>query len=259
MSFHSWPFLGEIEWVGLGNYEHLFSWKPFYTSLMATFIYAFTTFIQLAIALVAALIVANLESYKNIISGMFLLPYTFPPIVAGTVWMFLLNPNFGPIFQYLHNWGVIDQIPYWSVNGDTALAAVMGATAWAYWPWMFVILLASVQNIPEPQYESARIYGANRIQSFFRITLPQLKTAILIAISIRMIWNLSKISLVFQMTQGGPGYDTSILAVLLYRFGWNTGQMGRGYAVGIILLLLTLVFVFLFIREFHRSSQEVQI
>jgi len=76
-----------------------------------------------------------------------------------------------------------------------------------------------------------------------------------VAVSIRMVWNLTKVSQPLQLTGGGPGFETSILAVLVYRFGWLQGSLGRAFAVGVILLLVTLGFIVLFIREFERQSE----
>jgi len=254
MSFHAWPLLGGQEWVGLGNYEYLFGWQPFITSLTATLVYAFTTFLQLFTAILAALLLKHQKRFKNLINGTFLLPYTMPPVVTGAIWLYLLNPNVGPVFTALTEFGILDQAIYWATEGTAAMAVVMGVLAWTFWPFMFLIILASLENIPEEHYETARVYGAGRIQQFLKVTLPQLKSAILVAVSIRMVWNLTKISQPLQLTGGGPGYDTSILAILVYRFGWLQGSMGRAFAVGVILLIVTLGFILLFIREFEREA-----
>ena len=256
MSFYNWPFGGTPTWVGLENYRFLFSWGPFYTALEATFIFALSTFMMLAVAIVAALAVREIKWGTGIVTGIFLLAYTLPPLVTGTIWAYLLEPTLGPIFGYLTQLGILQNTIYWGSNGDTALAAVMFVTTWTFWPFMFLIISASLRGIPDDYYETARIYGANRWQTFLRVTLPQLKSAILVAVSIRMIWNLTKVSQVLQLTNGGPGYETSILAVLLYRFAYSRGSMGAAYAIGVILLIITVAFVFLFIREFERSSEE---
>ena len=254
MSFHEWPLLGEARWLGLGNYTYLFGWDPFITSLKATLIYALTTFVQLGVAILAALLLKHQKRFKNLINGTFLLPYTMPPVVTGAIWLYLLNPNVGPVFTALTEFGILDQAIYWATEGVPAMAVVMGVLAWTFWPFMFLIILASLENIPEEHYETARVYGAGRLQQFLKVTLPQLKSAILVAVSIRMVWNLTKISQPLQLTGGGPGYDTSILAVLVYRFGWLQGSMGLAFAVGVILLIVTLGFILLFIREFERET-----
>lgn len=253
MSFHEWPFIGDPTWVGIDNYMYLFGWDAFYTSIKATVLYGLGTVAQLVIAIVAALLVANLNRFKSTVSGIMLISYTMPPVVTGTLWMYLMNPSVGPIFAYLTENNILDQAIFWNTQGDAALAVVTGVMVWTFWPFMFLIILASLENIPEEHYETGRIYGANRLQQFQHITLPQIKSAILIAVSIRIIWNLVKVSQPLQMTGGGPGYDTSILAILLYRFAHNDGAMGIAYAVGMVLLVISISFAFMFIREFNKS------
>lgn len=258
MSFHEWPFLGEPRWVGLDNYRYLLEWDAFHTSLRATLIFSLLTVVQLVIAMVAALAVTNQKRFQNLTSAAFLVPFTMPPVVTGTIWTFLLNPTNGPVFKFLTSEGILAQPLYWRTKGELALLSIMGITTWTFWPFIFLIFVASLKQIPDEHYESAKVYGANRVQRFLKVTLPQMKSAILVAVSLRIIWNLSKVSQPLQMTRGGPGYDTSILAILMYRFARNEGQMGLAYAVGMVLLLLVLAFVVVFIREFEKSSREVK-
>lgn len=258
MSFHEWNLLGTKIWVGLGNYTYLFGWDAFYTSLRATILFSTTTILQLGLALVAALLIGNISRLKNVLSGVFLVPYTMPPVVTGTIWLYLLDPNFGPVFAYLIEWGILEDSIAWSIHGDMALGVITLVTAWTFWPLMFIIILASLESIPEEHYETAKVYGANRWQTFRHITLPQLKGAILVAVSIRLVWNLAKVSQPLQMTGGGPGYKTSILAILLYRFANEAGALGMAFAVGVILLILTLGFVVLFIRQFEKNRDQVR-
>lgn len=254
MSFHQWPFLGEPQWVGLENYTYLLSWDAFYTSMTATAIYASAIIIQLVLAVAAALAVAQLSHFQNIVSGSLLVSYTMPPVVTGTVWLFLLNPSIGPVFTWLTDTGLLSEAVFWSVNGATAITVVTLVTAWTFWPFMFIIILASRQSIPEEHYETARVYGASRWQMLRRVTLPQLRSAILIAISIRFIWNLSKISQPLQLTGGGPGYETSVLAVLMYNLAYLDGRLGLSYAVGVVLLLVSLLFMYVFIRAYNQRD-----
>jgi multiple sugar transport system permease protein len=256
MSFHNWP-LGftEPNFVGLENYTDLLTSERFYVSLKVTVIYGFATLIQLALALTAALIV-NEVRFKSLFSGMYLLPYTMPPVATGTLWVFLLKPELGPIFTFLTDSGLLKEPIYWSSSGDIALIAVTLVNGWTFWPFMFLILFATLVSIPDEYYESARVYGANRWERFRHVTLPQMKTSIFVVVTLRLVWNLTKVSQPLQMTGGGPGYQTSPLSLLLYRSAFSDGNLGEAFAVGIIFLLLVLAFIVLFIRYFEQSEGE---
>jgi ABC-type sugar transport system permease subunit len=254
MSFHEWNYLGEGGWVGLANYEYvLFQWDVFWTSVRATVIFGLVTFSQLLVALIAAVVVQHAK-FRDVLSALFVIPYTIPGIVSGTLWVYLLQPDLGPIFSFLTNSGILEQTIYWGTNGNSAMAVIMFAATWAYWPLAFIILTASMDSIPEEHYETAKVYGASKIQAFFHITLPQLKGAILIAISLRTIYNLTKVGQPLQITGGGPGFDTSILGILVYRFTAGSQRYGLAMTVGVILVVLTMLFVVPYVREFERGS-----
>lgn len=255
MTFHNWPFLGDPKWVGLQNYTYLITWDVFHTSIRATLIFGLITIPQLLLGLIAALTAKQLK-HQDIFGGIILIPYTLPAIVTGTLWVYLLNPGLGPIFGFLVEWGILESPIYWEAQGNAALAVIMWAATWAFWPFVYLILIASLENIPTEYYESARVYGANRIQMFFHITLPQLKSALLVVISLRIIWNLAKVSQPLQITNGGPGYETSFLGILVYRFATGAQRFGLAFTVGIVLLAVSSIFVFIFIREFEREQKE---
>lgn len=256
MSLHTWPLTGgNPVFVGLDNYIYLFTWDTFYTGLKATVIYGFATVIQLVVALTAALVV-NKVRFKSLLSGAYLLPYTMPPIATGTLWLFLLNPELGPIFTLLTDLGLLSKPIYWANSGDAALAVVTLVSAWTFWPFMFLILYATVASIPEEYYENARVYGASRLQMFRYVTLPQTKTAIFVVVTLRLVWNLTKVSQPLQMTGGGPGFDTSVLSLVLYRFAFIEGNLGLAFTVGVVFLLLVIAFILLFIQSYQKLEGD---
>ncbi|MFB6102096.1 MAG: carbohydrate ABC transporter permease [Haloplanus sp.] len=253
MSLHVWPAFGERSLVGLENYFYVFTWDTFWVSMKATLGYMSMTVIQLVLALAATLSVRKLERFDNLADGIFLIPYTMPPVVTGTIWLYILNPDYGPVFGWLTSWNLLESPIYWGINGTTGLTVITLVGSWTFWQFMYLIFIASIQSIPDEHYETAEIYGANRLQRFTNVTLPHLKSAILIALSIRIIRNLVKVSQPLQMTQGGPGYQTSVISILLYRFTLEQGDYGLAFTIGVIMFLLTIGFTFVFIREFSRQ------
>ena len=258
LSFHQMSILyPDLKWVGLDNYELLLSWNAMQKSIEVSVIYSLTlTVVHVLIGLTAALVINRIRKFEGVFNGIYLLGYTVAPVVIGTLWVYLLQPRLGPIFTYLVNWGILQDPIFWSTNPDTALIGVIIVGGWTFWPFAFIVFHANLQTIPDQHYEAAKIYGANRIQTFRKVTLPQLKSAFLMVVAIRLIWNVSKIGQPLQMTNGGPGYSTSVLGILLYNQARTQGRLGRGYAVGVIMFLMTLAFVLLFIREYKRSTTE---
>jgi ABC-type sugar transport system permease subunit len=259
MSFHLWPFMGEPKWRGLDNYTKFLNADYFWDSIHATVIYCLSTFIQLVIALVAALVMNQpFIPFKSLWRGIMIVSYTMPPVVVGGIWLFLLDPGLGMVPHYLMQFGIIDEPIYWFSNGAWARWLITLVAAWTFWPFMFLIILSSLQSIPREYYEVAEIYGANTFQRFVVVTLPRIKTAILIVVMLRLAFNLAKIEQPFTLTGGGPGYDTSVLSILMYRFAFMSGDFGMAFTVGLFLVaftaILLLPFGWLYQRNLRRHS-----
>lgn len=257
MSFHSWPLFGEAEFIGLENYTSILSWDVFYTSLRATLIYGFQTIPQLILGLVAALIVWDMDQFDGIASWMFLAPYVFPPLIIGTLWRLLLDPNSGVFFGYLTEFGILEQAIYWTSDGNAALAVITFVGTWTFWPLVFLLVIASLRGIPKSHIETAKVYGASRWQRFRKIIFPQIQTALIIALILRIIWNLGKIEQPLQITRGGPGWDTSVLGILLYRLAWERQELGLSFTTGLFLALISFILVIGLMILFERRSEEV--
>jgi ABC-type sugar transport system permease subunit len=258
MSLHHWPFMGEPSWRGLKNYSDFLAADYFWTAIESTVIYSLSTFFQLAIGLVAALVLKQrFIRFKSLWRGIMIAAYAMPPVVVGAFWLFLLDPDLGMVTHYLLAWGILSEPIYWFSNGAWAKWIITFVATWTFWPFMFLILLSALQAIPPALYELAECYGANLWQRFRHVTLPHLWNAILVVIILRVAFNLAKIDQPFQLTGGGPGYETSILSVLVYRFAFMSGDFGMAFTVGMFLVLFTVLlilpFAWLFQKQFRPS------
>ena len=254
MSFHNWPFIGEPKWVGLQNYRDLVTADYFGTAIVATLIYSLSTVIQLGLALIAALALnQKFIRFRPVWRGFMLMPYAMPPVVTGAIWMYLLDPDLGMVTHYLMKLGIISQPIYWASDPTWAKWIITLVASWTFWPFMFLIILASLQSIPESYYELAEVYGANLWKRFRVVTLPHIRGAILTAVIIRIVWNLAKIEQPFQLTGGGPGYETSVLSILIYRFAFLSGNFGMAFTVGIFLVAFTTLLIAPFLKGFQAQ------
>ena len=109
-----------------------------------------------------------------------IISYAMPPVVVGAIWLFLLDPSLGMITHYLLAFGIIDQPIYWFSENLWAKWMITLVASWTFWPFMFLIILSSLQSIPESHYELAEIYGANLWQRFVTVTWPNIRGAILV-------------------------------------------------------------------------------
>lgn len=257
MSFFKWPLLGEPSYRGLDNYLYLFQWDVFRRSIFTTIIYGTQTIGHLVLGTVMALIVWKQRRFKAVSSLIFLIPILLPTIVTGTLFSHILQPDLGPFFKLLVSLGVLNQPIYWPNDGNLALIVITLIGVWTWSSFVFLLVYASLENIPSEHFEAAQLYGANTWNRFRYVTFPQIKSALLIALVLRIIRNLGKVGQPYQITRGGPGFDTSTLGLFVYRLAWERGDLGLAFAGSIVLGALTFVFIIGFLWKFESSSEEV--
>jgi multiple sugar transport system permease protein len=166
----------------------------------------------------------------------------------------MLNPNFGAINGTLKGVGLNTEALTWTASPTLAFASVIMVDIWQWTPFMFLILLAGLQAIPEEPYEAALIDGSSAWQTFRHITLPLLKPAILIALLLRTMDLLRVFDQIFILTEGGPGSATETVSLYIYRTAFRFSDFGYAAAMSFVLLILTNVISLLYIRLLQRQE-----
>ena len=222
------------------NFTRLFSDQFFLSALLHTFVYAAVALtIEFFIGLGLALVLNEKMRGRNAFRALFLLPMMLPPVVVGVVWRLMLNSNFGALNGTLKGFGVNTEALTWTASPKLAMASVIMADVWQWTPFMFLILLAGLQAIPQEPYEAALIDGSNAWRTFRHVTLPLLKPAILIALLLRTMDLLRVFDHIFILTEGGPGFATETLSLYIYRTAFRFSNFGYAAAMSFVLLLIT--------------------
>ena len=169
----------------------------------------------------------------------------FAPIVCssaaiGVLWKWLYHPRFGPINMTLASLGLPRQ--GFITAADQALYSIVAVDIWQHIGFGAVIFLAGLMNIPEELLEAARIDGANRMQLFWRMTLPLLAHTTLFVTVITLIGSFQVFDLILVMTNGGPGYSTYVLSYLIYNEGIARNNLGIAAAVSLVMFMIILLF-----------------
>jgi multiple sugar transport system permease protein len=176
--------------------------------------------------------------------------------MSGLMWRWMFQSDFGAINGALQRLGVISgNIPFLS-DGALAMMALIIADVWVFTPFIIIILLAGLQNVPEQLYDAAEVDGASRWSRFWNVTYPFLKPSILVALTIRIIFDIRALDLVWVMTQGGPGKSTEVWASWLYRTAQVFNEPGTGAALGVVLLAVTFAIVASLYKIFGESPYE---
>jgi len=249
--------------VGFDNYVAVFNDFAFkYNSIsnmgaaITSIVYSFSaTILTVLVGLIAALLLNQPFRGRGLSRAIFLFPYVAPIVSVAFVWRWMLDPKPSGVINYLFmEANVIDApIPYLSQVG-WALVLVIIFEAWRYFPFAMLMILARLQAIDRTLYEAAKVDGASAIQSFFNITLPELRYVLGAIFLLRLIWTFNKFDDIFLLT--GGGFGTKVLPVLTYEFSFRLFDFGRGAATSMILLGILVIFLAFYVRFVMKNVDQ---
>jgi ABC-type sugar transport system permease subunit len=226
--------------VGLDNYRRLPSQVDALASVRNTFVFALISIpLTLVLALAVSLLLSRVRRGGAAYRFFIYFPVLVPGVVAGLIWVFLTNYDFGLFNQILTALGAQPQVWLGSGSALYVLAVVDVWRSVGYWAIFF---LAALQGLQQELYDAAETDGANAFQRFTRLTLPLLRRVILFAIVVATIWGLQVFDTALILTAGGPGTSTItiVFQVWTYIFGSQSG-LGYGAAISVVLLVVILI------------------
>jgi multiple sugar transport system permease protein len=242
----------------LQNFTRLITDHFFFSALGHTFFYAAIALtVEFLIGLALAVLLNEQMRGRGAFRSLLLLPMMLPPVVVGVVWRLMLNSNFGAVNGTLKGLGLNTEALTWTASPKLAMASVVIADVWQWTPFMFLILLAGLQAIPEEPYEAALVDGSSAWQTFRHVTLPLLKPAILIALLLRSMDLLRVFDHIFIITEGGPGFATETLSLYIYRTAFRFSNFGYAAAMSFVLLLITNLISVGYIRFLRTREASV--
>ena len=263
ISLHQWnPLAIDQEFVGLENYQKLITelGKPksvTYKSFINTFRYVLIGMpLQMVIALFVALLLNQIIRLAAFFRAIYFLPYVTSVVAVAWVWRWLYQPQFGPLNVFLSSLG-LEQQPFLK-HPDQALYAITAMVIWQGMGFSIIIFLAGLQQIPEMYYEAAKLDGASRWQSFWRITLPLLNTSIVYLAVLQTISFLRMFAPVLNMTSqgdGGPLNSTTTVVLRVYREGFSSFNMGYASTLTVALFVIILIITILQLKVFSRQVE----
>ena len=254
MSFHRLDLTrGQERFVGIANYVRATADPDFWNALQVTLLFTIASvLIELVLGLVLAVLTNREIRGRAFFRTVFLLPMFVAPVVVGVTWFWMYNVEFGVINWALLVAGVRPQ--EWLGSARLALPAIVLVDVWQQTSTVFIILLAALQAIPQEIYEAARVDGAGPWRQFQSITLPFLRPAIGVVLTLRTMFALRAFDLIFVTTRGGPGRVTETISVYLYKVGFSQFNLGYSSALSVILLAFILAFSIFYARAFRLSE-----
>ena len=244
-----------FEFVGLANFVEFFTEASSWMVLKNSFVYVgVVIFFQFTLGLGFALVLNGVRRGRGLYGALLFLPWVFSEVVAVTSWRWIFNDSFGLLNYYLGQLGL--GRPGWFAEPGLAMVTVIVLTVWKGYPFSMVLQLAGLQTIPQDVYESARVDGASGWQLFRFITVPLMKFVIIANIMLITIYTFNVFSLVFAMTGGGPVNATEIMGIHMYKKAFETGRLGYGSAVAVLMFLINVGITIVYLRTLARRGMH---
>jgi len=249
--------------VGFENYQKVFSdfafkyqgikiWGAAVTSIVYSFI---ATAFTILVGLIAALLLNRPFKGRGLTRAIFLFPYVAPVVSTAFVWRWILDPRpSGVLNDILMRLNFIDlPIAYLAERG-WALVFVILFEGWRYFPFAMLMILARLQAVDTTLYEAAEVDGANTMQKFWNVTIPELRYVLGAVFLLRLMWTFNKFDDIFLLT--GGGFGTRVLPILTYEFSFRLFDFGRGAATAMILLIILAVFMTFYIKVVMQNVED---
>lgn len=222
------PWIGE-PFIGLANYSELIRDTRFWSATGHTVFFTIVTVaLELFLGLALAMSMHRVVRGRAIVRAAMLLPWAIPTVVAGLLWRFLSKPE-------------------WLTHANTAWLPIIIADVWKTAPFVALLILAGLQNIPDELYEAAAVDGATRVQQLRRITLPLLKPALLVALIFRTLDAFRVFDLIYVLTGGGPGTATEPIALLTFNALFQNLRSGLAAALSVVVFVVTFALALVYV------------
>lgn len=257
LSLHEWDGVNPVKtFVGLGNYAELMGDRIFRTSVRNTLIWVgLGTAASLALSLGLALLAWGAGKGFAVFRTLYFMPQVLPTVVVGIVWGWIYHPSFGALNRILDAVGLDGLQRGWLGEPDIAVYAILAASVWASIGLSFVIFSAALNNVSAELLDAAKVDGANAVQRFRHVIVPQLSHAVTLVTSLLLIHNFQAFDMVWVMTRGGPQNSTQLIATYTYQNAFADNQVGYGAALSVVLTVICLIVTVVFVRLRERTSE----
>ncbi|MCJ9690052.1 carbohydrate ABC transporter permease (plasmid) [Rhizobium leguminosarum] len=245
----------DAAFAGVQNYLTIFENPVFWQSVVQTLYFTIMSVVFHFIIGLAFALLLNTNRVdpliRSILRVLFILPWLFTAVIIAIIWRLLLDPN-GVVNSVLMALHIINFKVEWFSSTRTAIHALTFANIWAGYPLYMVSLLAGLQGISKELYEAAGIDGANELEKFWYITIPQLMPIIISIALLDFIWTMQVFPLVWMTTGGGPIYSTEVLSTFTYKLAFSQYEFSLASASAMIILIISMSVTYFYIKHQQR-------
>lgn len=230
------------------NYIDLLSDSYFQQSVWNTVKFTLLTVVlEMLVGFGLALFVNSLKKGQKVMRTLLLLPYLLPTVTVALIWRMMLSPNYGIVNQVLEALHL--PVYNWFSDIHTAFGMLVLIDVWQCAPFVFLLLYAALQSVPQGQYEAARMDGAGPLKILFYVTIPNIKSSLALCALLRTIDSFRLFDKVNLLTGGGPANSTATITQYLYNYGIKTFDFGLGSAGAIVMTVIVLILSSFYIKR----------
>ena len=257
--YTAWTALHETSYYQIGKFSGLNSFTKLFSDsdlpgrIWTTLVFSLGALvIALPAGLLSAIVLNNLHRFKRTVRSLFLLPWLMSQATAGTIWLWFLNPNYGPASAITKSLGFGPTDVFSSPN--SALVAVTLMTAWWSYPQAMLLFLGALQTIPGELYESLKVDGGGIRHAFVNITLPHLRNTIVSVVIVLLMLYVQMVTIILVTTRGGPIGSTETLSMRVYNQMFDKFDLSGASATAILLFAVNIVLTLVAIRFRRKES-----
>ena len=242
ISFFKTNLANKWDFVGLKNYISVFSDGVFVKQLGVTL--KFTAIVVLAhfiIGIFLAMLLNQSRPGITFFRTILVLPWLMPEVVIALIFKWIMNPLYGLLNYGMQLLGLSEGGVSWLGDTKYAFISVVLVCIWKGYPLVMVNALAALQSVSTDIYEAAKVDGANKIQTFFRIILPSIKPVLATTLILDTVWWFKHYTIVYLMTKGGPGSDTSIVSIEIYKQACDYFNFGKAASMSVVVFFVCLI------------------
>jgi multiple sugar transport system permease protein len=254
--FNKHSFFPQQTYVGFANYLYILGDPEFWASVWRGSVYAISTIVlQIALGVGTALVLNEAFPGRNLVRSIVIFPYVVPTVIAVILWKWLLNSQFGLINYLIETAGLVDE-PISFMGRNWIMVSLIIVSVWQFFPFVVIGVLARLQTIPPELYDAAAVDGANALQRFFHVTLPQLMSVLFVIVLLRSIWMFTKFDTPWLMIQGG-GAETYIRTLPIYTYMRTFAyyEAGLGSAMAVLMFVMLAAATAVYFGIWRREEQ----
>ena len=236
------------KFIWFENYVKIFKDPHFYNALYnSVLILVMVMIIGLVFSIITGLVLNVKSKINPVLTALVIIPWAMPPIVNGIMWKFIFFPGYGFMNKILMNLHLIKNPISWTDNRYLFLLVISIVVSWRIIPFSSLVILANLQNIPESYYDTVKVFGGNKFQEFYYVTLPMLLPSIGV-----VLINLTTTALsIFDEVIAISGYQFEIQTLLVYNYSttFNFLDFGYGSAISYVVMVLSGIFGYFYVRN----------